>query len=84
MAVIEDDATPPAELRMAWMCGEHHLPKTGGIEDQDYRQMRLMRAAENIYKVLDKLRNLQGAQIHSLTTAERKLIKSLRDGGYIG
>jgi hypothetical protein len=69
---------------MAWMCGEHHLPKAGGIEDQDYKQIRLMRASENIYRVMDRMRNLQGAQIHSLTATERKLIKGLREGGYIG
>lgn len=69
---------------MAWMCGDNHLPRAGGIEDQDYRQMRLMRAAVNIYNVLERLRNLQGAQIHTLSISERRLIKSLRDGGYIG
>ena len=84
MACLYDDATPPGDLRLAWMCGDNHLPRAGGIEDQDYAQIRRMRAAVNIYNVLDKMRNLAGAQIHILSSSERKLIRSLREGGYIG
>lgn len=77
-----DDGPPPPELQLAWMCGEYHLPEHGGIYDQDAKTFYSMRSAENIYRVLGKMRNLKGADIHRLTDGERKLIKRLRDGGY--
>lgn len=51
--------------------------------DQDYQTMVRMRASENVYRVLDRLKNMHGAEIHSLTDSERKLIKRLREQGYI-
>jgi len=65
------------------MCGDNRLPDAGGVLDQDAELMRTVRVARNIYSVVDKLGNMRGAQIHRLTTGERRLIRWLRDGGYV-
>lgn len=76
------EGPPPPELQLAWMCGEHHLPDAGGIFDQDAKTIYSMRSAENIYRVLTRMRGLKGAEIHRLTDGERVLIRRLREGGY--
>jgi hypothetical protein len=68
---------------MAWMCGDHYLPDGGGVFDQDYQLITRMRTFSNIYNTLDKMRNLKGNTIHQLTDGERRLIKRMREGGYI-
>jgi hypothetical protein len=75
----EGRTPPPAELRLAWMCGDHSLPASGGVLDQEYQVMHRMRSLDNIYNVVHRLRNLKGEEIHSLTDTERRIIRSLRD-----
>ena len=70
----------PPDLRLAWDCQRWGaLPEAGGVLDQDAGLMDRMAALSNVYNVVDRLRNLQGAQIHNLTTSERRVIKWLRD-----
>lgn len=52
--------------------------------DQEYGLMKRMRSAVNVYRTLDRMRNMNGAEIHRLTNAERVLIRRLREGGYLG
>jgi uncharacterized membrane protein len=71
------------ELRLAWMCGESLLPDSGGVLDQDAELMTKMKVTRNIYRTVTRLHSMQGAQIHALTDGERRMIKSLREGGYL-
>lgn len=73
----------PMELKLAWMCGENLLPDVGGVLDQDCELMTKMRATSNVYRTLTRMRSLQGSQIHTLTDGERRLIRSLRERGYL-
>jgi hypothetical protein len=77
-------APPPMELQLAWMCGDHRLPDGGGVLDQDAGLMRRLTCCRNIYQVLYRMKHLTGKQIHTMTDNERKLVKALRDGGYLG
>ena len=47
--------------------------------DQDYSMMHQMSVLSNVYDTLTRLRGLKGAQIHGMSSSERRLIKSLRD-----
>lgn len=38
---------------------------------------------ENIYNVVTRVRNMQGEQIHQLTSQERRVLASLREMGLI-
>jgi len=49
--------------------------------DQDYGLMYRMSIAANVYGILVKVKSLTGHSIHSLTSPERRLIKSLREMG---
>ena len=40
-----------------------------------------MGALDNVYSLVQRVRSMQGHQIHSLTHGERLLIRSLRDMG---
>jgi len=84
-AARDIDEKPPPELSLAWMCQSYpgSLPETGGILDQDFVLMTRMQSLSNIYNVVMRLRSLQGADIHKLTTAERRMIKSLREMGVL-
>ena len=55
------------------------LPKVGGVLDQNYSMMHQMSVLSNVYDTLTRLRGLKGAQIHGMSSSERRLIKSLRD-----
>lgn len=43
--------------------------------------MERITALSNIYDAVSHVRACRGAEIHSLSTGERRIIKSLRDGG---
>lgn len=81
--MVDGDGEPPAELRLAWLCGEAHLPETGAVLDQDAGLMARMRACENVYRALSRFRGLKGHAIHGLTTAERKVLRLLKDDGLL-
>jgi hypothetical protein len=70
------------ELEIAWMCGDHHLPDSGGILDQDGFLMRKITACRNVYGTLYRMKHLKGADIHKMTDNERKIVRSLMEGGY--
>ena len=75
---------PPIELRIAWDAKKWGaLPEGGGMMDQDYGLMQRMNAVDNIYSTLARLQNMQGAQIHNLTDAERRLLGTLKDMGLL-
>jgi hypothetical protein len=78
------DAPPPPELIAAWQCQKWGcLPEAGGYLDQDYGLMQRMSVLSNIYNTVIRLRNMKGAQIHQLTTPERRVIKWLLDEGLL-
>ena len=70
---------PPPELRLFWWCTDGRLPLAGGVHDQDFVELHTMNAAGNIYRVIKKMENLKGAQIHSLSRGDRLLMKYLRE-----
>jgi hypothetical protein len=81
---VDSDEPPPAELRLAWDCKYWNtMPDAGAYYDQDYFLLMRMRSLSNIYNVMTKLRNAHGAQIHSLTENDRKLLKYIMDLGLI-
>jgi hypothetical protein len=45
-----------------------------GLYDQDYQTMRQMESCLGVHSALSRLRNAKGAQIHSLTEHERKIL----------
>ena len=80
--VIDSGEHPPPELEIAWQCEHWHtLPEAGGYLDQDYGLMYKMTVFGNVYHTVGRLRTLTGANIHSLTDTERRLIKYLLDEG---
>ena len=83
MVCVEGDGAAPPELRLAWMCGDSKLPEAGGVYDQNFVTLNRMTAAVNIYNIITRMQGLVGEQIHSLTRSERKLIRWLRDEGYL-
>ena len=81
---VDGDGSPPYELRMAWECERWNcLPEDGGYNAQDYFLLRRMTALSNIYNALTHMRNSKGAEIHSLTENERKILKYLVDMGFL-
>jgi hypothetical protein len=50
------------------------MPDAGALLDQDYQQIRQMEVCANVYDAVSRLRNSRGAQIHSLTESERKIL----------
>jgi len=80
----EGEAPPPAPLQLAWWCNKWGtLPEAGGLHDQSYRTVIEMVTLENIYNVVTRVRNMQGEQIHQLTSQERRVLASLREMGLI-
>ncbi len=73
----------PPELKLAWLCGDEHLPDPGGVLDQDYVTLHRMSVYRNVHQVVVRFRGLHGAEIHSLTDGERRVIKALRAEGLL-
>lgn len=82
--VIDANAAPPPELELAWLCGDYHLPKSGGVEDQDYIEYTRMKALKNIHRVVSKFRSLHGEAVNTdLTVNERILLGNLQKQGLL-
>ena len=82
MAVVDESATAPAELSLAWDCQRWGtLPEAGGLLDQDYVLLGRMTAALNVYNTVSFVRSASGAEIHRLSGGQRALLKYLRDNG---
>ena len=84
VAAIDDNGSPPPELRLAWNCERWGtLPDDGGMYAQDAYLIVRMNVLSNIYNTVNKLRNSQGKQIHNLTENERKTLRHLVDLGLL-
>lgn len=82
MDAADGNGAAPPELRLAWSCERWNcLPEAGAYLDQDYQLMQRMNGLSNIYATVAHLRSLQGAQIHTLTTNERNIIRWLMNEG---
>ncbi len=82
--VVNSKATPPPELELAWLCGDYHLPRSGGVHEQDYTEFTRMRALRNIHRVVSKFRSLQGEAVNTgLTVNERLLLGDLQEQGLL-
>jgi len=80
----DEDEPPPVELRLAWMCERWNtLPKDGSLYGQDYKTMHRMLVMSNIYNTVQRFKHLQGKDIHKLTSAERKILRDLKDQGLL-
>jgi hypothetical protein len=73
----------PGELQLAWWCTDGRLPDAGGVLDQDYALQVRLTAAGNVHRTLGRYRGLRGAQIHSLSGSERKLLGYLQRQGML-
>lgn len=51
--------------------------------DQDYQLMYQMTTLDNIYRFVARVRNLEGKDIHKLTSQERQLARYLRGLGLL-
>jgi ABC-type phosphate/phosphonate transport system ATPase subunit len=81
---VDGSASPPPELRLAWACEKWScLPDAGAYLDQDYQLMNRMTVFSNVYNVYSRYRSMQGAQIHSLSDGERKILRFLKDAGVL-
>ena len=81
---MDQNAEPPPELSLSWQCERYNcLPDSGGLYAQDFALLQRMSTLENVHRTVSKLRNMQGKQIHSLTVAERRLIRWLLDNGIL-
>ncbi len=74
--------SPPA-LLLAFWCGDGHLPDAGGVYDQDYATYMRMIMARNIYNAVRTSKSAVGAQIHALPSGVKRIVKSLKDDGYM-
>lgn len=83
MNYVDGDEPPPPDLTLAFYCGDHHLPDAGAIHDQNYATLTRMRAVYNIWHTLARLRNMVGAEIHTLTNEERRILGNLKDLGLL-
>lgn len=67
---------------MAWRCERWHaLPESGGVLDQNWSLMQSMAILSNVYNAVERLRSLNGAEIHSLGSTERRILQWLMDEG---
>ena len=84
MKSAEGEAPPPKELQLAFWCDEWGtLPDGGGLYDQEYLLMYHMTALRNIYRMVARVRNMVGEQIHQLTPGERRIGEYLRREGLL-
>lgn len=82
MECAEGEGPPPPELLLGWQCERFHcLPDLAGYYDQDYKTMTHMTALMNVHSVVKRWRSLSGKQVHTLTDAERRILRSLKDMG---
>ena len=81
---MDGEAPAPPELRLSWQCERYHsLPEAGGYLDQDYALVTRMGSLANVYSAYAHYRNAQGAQIHSLSVSERRVLRYLKDTGVL-
>jgi len=67
---------------MALMCGEYHLPRAGGIEEQSYGLLKRMNYLRFVYRAVSKLPTLVGNELNTgLSNDERILLGHLREEG---
>ena len=75
---------PPPELKLWWWCKDLNTPpEEGGVLDQDEKLMHTMRALDNIYTAVSRFFGLKGDQIHRLTDNERRILRMLKDNGFL-
>lgn len=81
---VDGDASPPPELVLAWECEHYHcLPDAGAYLEQDAALMLRMKVLANVHYAYSSYRNAQGAQIHNLSDATRRVLRYLKDEGVI-
>jgi hypothetical protein len=82
VASADGKGLPPPEQQLAGWCKEWGaLPEEGGMLDQDIGLILRMTVSNNVYRTISKVRGMMGAQIHNLTDADRRIIRSLMDAG---
>jgi hypothetical protein len=80
--VLTQNAPPPVELRLAWLCETWGtLPDEGGMNNQDYLTISRMTGLSNVYNVVTKWRNYTGEKIHLLTDHDRSVLRWMMDNG---
>jgi hypothetical protein len=81
---VENDGDPPPELSLALMCQRWKtLPDAGGMYEQDARVIKRMSGVLSIHGAINRWRTLTGKNIHQLTEGERRILKMLKDLGFM-
>lgn len=81
---VDGNAPAPPELQLAWNCERWKcLPEAGAYLEQEHSLMMRMNVLNNIYGAYSHYRNAHGAQIHSLSESERRILRALKDDGFI-
>jgi hypothetical protein len=79
---LTENAPPPVELRMAWMCERwQSLPEAGGVYDQDQQLISRMIVLSNVYNAVTAWRTHGGEKIHYLSEQTRTILRRLQDEG---
>lgn len=79
VAYVDHNGRPPSALETAFLAKQWgSLPDPGGLYDQDAKLIKQMTVLYNVYKTLQKFRNAQGAQIHQLTDADRRILAGIK------
>lgn len=68
---------PPPMLSLAFYCGDHLLPESGGVLDQDYKTMMQMRTLSNIYYTVQQAPTYTGHDIHKIPPSMQRVISAL-------
>jgi hypothetical protein len=80
VGVVDGEAAAPPELKLGWECERYGcLPDAGGYLDQDYYLVSCMSSLMSIHRAYARYRNSVGAQIHSLSTSDRMILRRLKD-----
>jgi hypothetical protein len=79
---LTENAPPPVELRLAWMCERWQtLPDAGGVYEQDHQTMTRMIVLSNVYNAVIAWRAHGGERIHYLPEQVRLILRRLQDDG---
>lgn len=82
MQAVDGKATPPPELKMAWMCKNWRaLPDAGAMLDQDWTLITRMQVLLNAYDAMVAMRSARGDDIHNLPAHHNKVLASLAEMG---
>lgn len=76
----DDDADPPDELYLYWICKDLGLTPSQAM-NEDYQTVSRMRQFAAVYNMIPRVRGLKGDEIHNIDPADMKLMDWLKETG---